>query len=293
MTNASLMTELLAAPRDASWYARPGRAEVSHIAVTEDGKYWFAACRKGRLMHGPSITTPLVETILVPAHQVRPVRRCQRPGCKKRWPGSVPLKDGLYQVDFQKAAVGFVVEGGRITLCPPYLRAVLRTADWTKLPKPQRVITDLILVTGSRSWRDKDAIRRAIEKILAGRDVPADQVGMLHGGAGGADEQFAEVGDELGMLVVPMNADWDVCDPNGNPPCTPGHRKLHKGGLKTFCPTAGYRRNQSMCDRTAAFLARGGTRRAVCLVARSPGKSSGTDDCAKRAKDAGLRIVLV
>lgn len=198
------------------------------------------------------------------------------------------LKDGLYQVSFPNGATcGFFVNRGRITYGAPYL---WKAEKW---PKPQRVITDLILVTGSRSWRDKDAIRRAIEKILAGRDVPADQVGMLHGGAGGADEQFAEVGDELGMLVVPMNADWDVCDPNGNPPCTPGHRKLHKGGLKTFCPTAGYRRNQSMCDRTAAFLARGGTRRAVCLVARSPGKSSGTDDCAKRAKDAGLRIVLV
>lgn len=195
------------------------------------------------------------------------------------------MKDGLYQVKTRTACAGFTVKNGKIADCAPYLRKVPHD-QW----HPKRVITHLILVTGSRSFRDRERIRRTLLAILAEWDVPADQVGLLHGGAAGADSLCAEVGEGLGMLVQKMEPDWDLCDPEGIPPCTLGHRKLHKGGLKTFCPTAGYRRNQGMVDRVVAFLARGSGRQAVCVVFRSPGKSNGTDDCTARMKAAKLTI---
>lgn len=191
------------------------------------------------------------------------------------------LRDGLYQVTLPSVTCGFVVKGGRITLCAPYLRKVPRDR-W----RPKRVITDLILVTGSRRSTDKETIRHTLAGIVTDWSVPADQVGLLHGGAGGADSLCASVGDELGMFVQKMDADWDACTPD----CPPGpHRRLHKSGIRTYCPYSGRRRNQAMCDRVVAFLERG-NRRVVCAVFRSPGKSTGTDDCVKRATAAGIPL---
>lgn len=197
------------------------------------------------------------------------------------------LRDGLYQVTTPKVCCGFVVTGGRIAACADYLRKVPQD-QW----RPKLVITDLILVTGSRGYRDKAAIRRTLTGIVNDWGVPVDQVGLLQGGAGGADSGCKEVGEELGMLVQAMDTDWDTCRSDLAPPypvCTPGHRKMHKSGLKTFCPAAGYRRNQDMVNRVVAFLERGG-RRAVCAVFRSPGKSNGTDDCVERATAAGIPL---
>jgi hypothetical protein len=40
----------------------------------------------------------------------------------------VPVKDGLYRVTTSYLCAGFVVEGGRVTLCAPMLRR--RIAYW-------------------------------------------------------------------------------------------------------------------------------------------------------------------
>jgi hypothetical protein len=149
-----------------------------------------------------------------------------------------------------------------------------------------RTIVCLILVTGSRGYRDRAAIRRTLLEICEEWGVTPQEIGVLHGGAGGADTLAGQEAELLGMYVAdPVIPDWDTCEPD----CPP-HRKLHKGGVTTYCPTAGYRRNSSMVNRVAAFLARGEGRRAVCAVFRCEGKSNGTDDCTKRVQDAGIPL---
>jgi hypothetical protein len=77
--------ELLAGRRDASFLASPGRAEVAHIAVTEDGEHYFARCAPGRHLRGPRCIL-LVEETLREAVTIHPNGRCQHPGCRVKWP---------------------------------------------------------------------------------------------------------------------------------------------------------------------------------------------------------------
>lgn len=90
------MADYLAADRDASLLKSPGRAEVRHIALDHDGEpatrrdeTMFAACRPGRNVRsgrGEALAMPLCEFAAVPAETVHPGGRCQRPGCRNRWP---------------------------------------------------------------------------------------------------------------------------------------------------------------------------------------------------------------
>ena len=82
-------SEVLAGRRDALWFARPGRAEVSHVAVSENGRNWFAACASGRHLRGKRCR-PLVGDLLRPAREVHPNGRCRHPGCRVRWPAYQP-----------------------------------------------------------------------------------------------------------------------------------------------------------------------------------------------------------
>ena len=61
----------LAAPRDALFYASPGRAQVRHIVAGTT-----AACGRA----------PLIVEEAVPAAEVPQGGRCQHPGCRKHWP---------------------------------------------------------------------------------------------------------------------------------------------------------------------------------------------------------------
>lgn len=44
------------------------------------------------------------------------------------------MKDGLYRVEYKDICAGFVIEGGRVILCPPVLKRRLqfwiRIASW-------------------------------------------------------------------------------------------------------------------------------------------------------------------
>lgn len=74
-----------AATRDASWYRRPNvRAAKAMHVVGDDGK--ASAC--GRLLYA----TEGPET--VDAAEVPQALRCQRPGCRGRWPAGVSAPDG-------------------------------------------------------------------------------------------------------------------------------------------------------------------------------------------------------
>lgn len=152
---------------------------------------------------------------------------------------------------------------------------------------PTRSVSCLILVTGSRAFTDRLVIRRTFLGQLATWDVLPAEVGLITGGADGADTIADEEGRALGLWVAkPMLPDWPVCAPN----CRSGHRRARWDGSE-YCPTAGHRRNQAMVDRVVRFLAGAPGRRAVCCVFRVEGKSSGTDDCVDRTSAAGIPLV--
>lgn len=58
-----------------------------------------------------------------------------------------------------------------------------------------------VIVTGSRKWRDREAIANRLF------DLPADSV-IVHGNAQGADQIAHQEAQKLGLLVEPHPADW-------------------------------------------------------------------------------------
>lgn len=65
-----------------------------------------------------------------------------------------------------------------------------------------------ILVTGSRDWQDKDAIRRALLAI-AQNVGQGDLITVVHGDAAGADRIAGDVAIEQGWEIDVYPADWD------------------------------------------------------------------------------------
>jgi len=128
-----------------------------------------------------------------------------------------------------------------------------------------------ILVTGSREWDDVDRIKLALRLV---REEPffADAV-LVHGGARGVDTIAAEAWDAMGGKVEPVKAKWGACVAE----CPAGHRKSHKG--RSWCPTAGHRRNEEMVRRGAD----------LCLAFLRD-NSRGTRDCIARADRAGIAV---
>jgi hypothetical protein len=60
----------------------------------------------------------------------------------------------------------------------------------------------LVLVCGSRDWRDGDAIEQRLRLLPRGATV-------MHGGARGADRLAGTIADALGFDVHEYPADWD------------------------------------------------------------------------------------
>ncbi|HEY7037180.1 MAG TPA: SLOG family protein [Thermomicrobiales bacterium] len=58
-----------------------------------------------------------------------------------------------------------------------------------------------VLVCGSRSWRDVDAIEERLGRLPRGTTI-------IHGGARGADVRAGIVARRLGFEVVELPADW-------------------------------------------------------------------------------------
>lgn len=134
----------------------------------------------------------------------------------------------------------------------------------------------LIGLTGSRLWPD----RQLLEDTLLGTWHDALQIGytgieLMHGTAEGADTIGDRWAKRNGLLVRERPADWE--GPCGAE-CQPGHRRRNRRGIE-YCPLAGHRRNQQMVDE-----------RPVLFVAASYRNSSGTADCSRRAKDAGIPV---
>jgi hypothetical protein len=148
----------------------------------------------------------------------------------------------------------------------------------------------LVLVAGSRSYRDAPAIHDVL--LDTWHDATQDGwpgIEVMEGEADGPDSiagGWAEAHVEHGVGHLPVAADW-------NGPCTdacqPGHRRGRHG--TTYCPTAGHRRNQGMVDRepliTLAFIA-------PCTSPHcrrpKPHDSHGVTHCIKAARAAGIPV---
>lgn len=116
-----------------------------------------------------------------------------------------------------------------------------------------------ILITGSRTWLDRNVIHRAISEWV--RDnVPQNEVTIVvHGdNPKGADRMAKEFAEAMWWLEPePHPADWSWGKAGGN------------------------YRNQDMVDLGAD----------VCL-AFNRNDSSGTKDCVKRARAAGIPVIV-
>ncbi len=131
-------------------------------------------------------------------------------------------------------------------------------ADRALGPRPEKTGPALrVLVTGSRHWRDRGAVRRALLEVMDELD-PDDvrPTTLVHGDASGADNFAALVAGYLGFTVEAHPADWSR-----------GRR-------------AGPERNQRMVDAGAD----------VVLAFPLPG-SVGTWDCVDKAEKAGIRVI--
>lgn len=132
-----------------------------------------------------------------------------------------------------------------------------------------------VLVTGSRDLDDEATVFEALwhQARVAGG---LDKLTVIHGAAAGADSIAAEwckSWPEVTEESVPAN--WTR-------PCTGNcfHKERYKNGER-YCPVAGNLRNQEMVDRGAD----------VCL-AFPRGEARGTNDCIRRAKKAGIPVII-
>lgn len=113
-----------------------------------------------------------------------------------------------------------------------------------------------ILITGSRTYTDKDNIRNAIISVLDQYDLLPKYCTLVHGGASGADTLAGNIWDSLAGVVEVHQADWN-----------------------NYGKKAGTLRNKEMVDKGAD----------ICLA--FPDENSvGTWDCIKRASRAGIPV---
>jgi hypothetical protein len=112
-----------------------------------------------------------------------------------------------------------------------------------------------VLVTGSRRWSDKEAIRRVLQRLPAASTI-------INGGAKGADSLAADIGRDLGFDVIAFPAEW--------------HR---------FGKAAGVIRNTRMLEEGLPDLVLAFT--PTCLES-----SPGTLDMVTKARKAGVRVIV-
>lgn len=135
----------------------------------------------------------------------------------------------------------------------------------------------LILLTGSRRWPDP----QLLEDTLLGvwHDALADGftgIELMHGHAeDGADAIGDTWAIHHGVPYRRRPADWDSPCPSS---CPRGHRRRNRRGSE-YCPLAGHRRNQQMVDEQP-----------ILVVAAHHANSTGTADCIRRARAAGIPV---
>ena len=113
-----------------------------------------------------------------------------------------------------------------------------------------------VLVTGSRDWTDREAIRKALWWLRN----DADNVTVVHGAAPGADSIADELATEFGYLPARYPAKW-----------------------REYKLSAGPIRNQQMVDSGADV---------VLAFHKDLDKSKGTKDCVKKARAKKIPVFV-
>ena len=114
-----------------------------------------------------------------------------------------------------------------------------------------------ILVTGDRHWTDRDAIAATLHIY---DEVPRPV--LIHGACEGADTIARDIAKSMGWKVIPYPAHWGIL-----------------GGA------AGPSRNQTMVDQKPDLV--------IAFHDDLNGKSRGTADCVRKAKVAGIPVVVM
>jgi hypothetical protein len=137
-----------------------------------------------------------------------------------------------------------------------------------------------VLLTGSRTWADHNTLWRVLEEIHAQRP---DMV-VVHGACYPREDDDGDRPDMSADWLAhvwctawnipdePHPADWDA-------PCRSGcsHGYKVRADQRPYCPAVGNYRNQDMVDLGADLCA-----------AFQVGSSTGTADCMRRARRAGI-----
>lgn len=139
------------------------------------------------------------------------------------------------------------------------------------------VLAHRVLVTGSRYWTDEQLIYADLEYQLSYAHTIRAVLVVVHGnnpkGADAAAARWAQWAKPRGVVEEPVDADWTRdCAVE----CRHAPRRRADGS--TYCPAAGNLRNQAMVDRNAT----------LCLA--YPLGGTGTADCMRRAKRAGILV---
>jgi len=111
-----------------------------------------------------------------------------------------------------------------------------------------------ILCCGSRDWKNKGRIQDILEKY------PKDTI-IIQGEASGADKLCKEVAKSLGMVVIPVPADWDK-----------------------YGKAAGPIRNKLMLDMKPEI---------VIAFHNNIQSSKGTKNCLMQARQQGIRTLVL
>lgn len=126
-------------------------------------------------------------------------------------------------------------------------------------------MTDLVLlITGSRNWKEPDTIREVLRRI---RPLYLEPM-LIHGGARGVDEIAGVEARRLGFDVKVMRADWRENGRAAGP--------IRNTQMVTFARVMGEKQG---CD-------------VVCL-AFWDGESRGTKDCFTKAHEAGIDTEII
>jgi hypothetical protein len=126
-----------------------------------------------------------------------------------------------------------------------------------------------VVVTGSRTWRDRELMEAVISSFPAGTQ-------FVHGAADGADRMVDAVVRQLGNFPVPVRypvTNWKKHDDT-----------CHCPSDARYCYNAAKRRNTLMLDEVRPDL--------VIAFKSLSSKTKGTNDTIKKAKDRSLPVEI-
>jgi hypothetical protein len=131
-----------------------------------------------------------------------------------------------------------------------------------------------VIVTGDRNWYAPELAEKVVNRLRLrfGRGLV-----IVHGAATGIDQSFAEACDKLGVAHEPHPARWDDLDAPGAVIRQDKHRRRYNAN-------AGPARNAEMVAAGAGMSV---------AFHRRLAWSRGTNDCVRRAIEAGIPTYLI